>query len=484
MKKQEWTAGLDHIDPALVVEYVKQKETLTKKRKKRDLWLRAGALAACFVLILSAVIVGPMLRGDGPDVILPPDNGPIGPGTALPPEADQFVPIVNPQMPSPAPQYYGIDSSNAGSELQAMPRTDGISVTAKFLEVLPDTYTFFDSWNQDEFRLIRMKTVKLLKAKEMTDEFYYIVPVGFVTDFSLFDSFVIKDMAQFTYDYSVLYNKTQGKAEQMSLVIFGWSSIGYQLIGPNFMAFDQEGKFDGRLWSATEDWEKCTNHGRPENTLNEAEENATRDSKLCVRLLKDITGDAEQALTRLKTFDYGMYIQDLSSTLLYGWDEVRFLARRYVNGFVTNEHISIRGDKDTDSVAYSEARFNEQDLATLPDLTSALSSLVDALENHSILPPNFNVHVEVQNKTTGLFGWYAKTENGVIGVLRVTWSIFTKDHKYYYDDAYFIVEFGSSECRQISRDDLLELLGEYEKDYIYTGEYYEYGKDFRDQPTV
>jgi hypothetical protein len=66
MKKQEWTAGLDHIDPALVEQYVKQKETLTQKKRKRSFWLRAGAVAACFALILGAVIVAPLLKEDEP----------------------------------------------------------------------------------------------------------------------------------------------------------------------------------------------------------------------------------------------------------------------------------------------------------------------------------------------------------------------------------------------------------------------------------
>ena len=52
MKKQEWTAGLDHIDPVLLEQYEKQKEALIEKKKKRNFWLRAGAIAACFALIL------------------------------------------------------------------------------------------------------------------------------------------------------------------------------------------------------------------------------------------------------------------------------------------------------------------------------------------------------------------------------------------------------------------------------------------------
>ena len=63
MKKQEWNEGLDHLDPDLVEKYVEQKDRLRQKNKKpKSVWLRFGAIAACFVLIMSAVIVVPMLQ--------------------------------------------------------------------------------------------------------------------------------------------------------------------------------------------------------------------------------------------------------------------------------------------------------------------------------------------------------------------------------------------------------------------------------------
>ena len=53
-------------------------KTNLKKEKKPPIriWLRFGAIAACFALILSAVIVVPMLREDDP--VVPPDNGSVG----------------------------------------------------------------------------------------------------------------------------------------------------------------------------------------------------------------------------------------------------------------------------------------------------------------------------------------------------------------------------------------------------------------------
>ena len=55
MKKQEWNEGLDHLDPELVEEYVEQKEFLSKKKRRRYLWIRIGALAACLAVIVCAL---------------------------------------------------------------------------------------------------------------------------------------------------------------------------------------------------------------------------------------------------------------------------------------------------------------------------------------------------------------------------------------------------------------------------------------------
>ena len=151
-------------------------------------------------------------------------------------------------------QASGIVSGGTASE--TVP--DGISVVARFIEALPDTYTFFDDWVQTEFRLIRMETVSIITGTEMADEFYFIVPVAFMTDFSVYDSFVISHMGQFEYEFSVLYNVTKHCAESMNTVIFGASVDGYGSLGTRFMAFDQNDMLDLRLWSSTEAWHSVT----------------------------------------------------------------------------------------------------------------------------------------------------------------------------------------------------------------------------------
>ena len=458
MKKIEWNEGLNHLDPDLIEKYVEQKDRLRQKNKKqKGIWLRIGAAAACFLLIIGAVIIVPNIN-NGPD-----------------------IPIT--KVPSKAPQYYGNASSIGESEGNpTLLAPDGICVTAKFIEALPDVYTFFDDWNQNEYRLLRMQTVKLLQGQEMTEEFYYLIPVQYFTDFSVFDKFVIKDMIQFSYEYSVMYNKTQGTAEQLSLVIFGYNVYGHNYMGHNVMAFDADGSFDERLWKATEDWVKATQGSVIVVDTLENKEKEIQDrtpewlSDLYVHLLKDISGEAAKVLEQIKSFDNGIYVQPFYKPLTHFSLKVQFDATRYINGFATNEKVSILSKEwnnlDKDTYTYTKARFTENDLKSLPDLPSAMASVTSSYNAGNITPPHITSYKEKELLNYGIFGWYAKTSGGVIGIIRVTWH-----YKYLtYDDAYYIVEYGSDECKPIDRDDLLEKLGDYETTYIYTGEYDENGK--------
>lgn len=476
MKENEFSDAVSNIDSDVVERFISMDNQLQSKvdrtanqKKTKGIWLRLGAVAACFALIISAIIVVPMLREDDPGIIPYPDNRP-------------GKPTVNVQTSSAAPQYYGSEDSNRmPGSVQAEINPTGLSVTAKLVEALPDTYTFFDDWNQYEFRLLRMKTVKLLNGQKMTVEFYYLIPVDFMTDFSVFDSFVIKDMAQFAYEYSVMYNKTQKKAEQLNLVLFGYRVYGFTVMGENFMAFDADGVSDKRLWNANESWIAATESAKGVDTITKAEEkirnNGREKNKLYVHLLKDISGEAANVLSQVKSFDNGIYVQTFSSGMLQFSPEVQFHAVRYINGFATNEKVNVwskeweGGEKDTYS--FTKAHFDDSDLNALPDLASAISSIASAYDKGEIVPPHITNHEELNLVTYGIFGWYAKTNDGVIGVVRVTWQYFEGKS----DDAYYIVEYGSDECQSIDRDALIQKIGEYETTYIYDGAYNETEKD-------
>ena len=452
MKKREWNEGLNHIDDDLVEKFTEERQKYRDKRSSKKIWVRITLLAACVACMIGVIDVISNLWQNG-------DN-------------NNSIPIVNVQATSGAPQYYGIQGSlgSGGSETEIS--STGISVTAKLVETLPDTYTFYDDWSQHEYRLLRMKTVKLLKGKEMTEEFYYMIPIKYMTDYSLFDCFVMLDMAQFTYEHSVVYNKSQGKAEMLTLVVFGYRAYGYTLMGANFMAFDSDGRFDERLWNSTQDWREGTSSSTRKKSISEVEEAEQKvewESDRFVHLLTDLSKESKDVLSYLKSFENGIYVPFFSNKLSH---TLQLSVVRYINGFATNESVDVYQDSHT----YSIARFEKKDLQLLPDLSSAIAAVSEAYNNGDIVPPHIQNLDKLKDKHMfyGIFGWYAKTNDGVIGIVRVTWCYQSRNNER--DDAYYIVEYGADKCVPIERDDLVKKFGRYETAYIYLGEYNEYGK--------
>lgn len=444
-----------------IIDRANEKEKTPEKRSRRVLIV---SVAAVLAIAATATAVLNLLDNDGET-----------------PDAPTYtIPLVREQIRSASPTYYGDENSAGGSGFaEAELIGSGISVTAELIEVLPDIYTFFDDWKQIEYRLLRMSAVSLLKGAEMTDEFYYLIPAAFMTDLSRYDRFVILDMAQFGYDHSVLFNKTNGKAEALSLALFGYGVYGRDGMGEKFMAFDKDGKFDGSLWKSNYSWAAQTGNAEPPADISEAENNAKRDNygkELYVHLLRGIKGEAYEKLTELRSFDNGIFVPTFSTYILHFSPEVQFHAVRYINGFATNEQVSIcSGDVSGNgggTFSETKARFTEDDLSSLPDLHAAVISVAKEFDKGSIKPPHITDADRLPGMTYGIFGWYAKTEDGVVGIVRVTWRYRSGEA----DDAYYIIDKSSEEVRTIDRDDLLELLGKYETTYIFTGPYNEGGK--------
>lgn len=76
MKENQFLDGVSSIDADVVERFVSMDNQLQKKASKpksKKVWLRVGAIAACFILIVSAVIFAPMLREtDDTAAVLPP----------------------------------------------------------------------------------------------------------------------------------------------------------------------------------------------------------------------------------------------------------------------------------------------------------------------------------------------------------------------------------------------------------------------------
>ena len=136
MKKKEWNEGLNHLDPDLIEKHIEQKEKLRqKKQKTKGIWLRFGAIAACFVLVLSAVIVVPMLREDDPGII--PGPGP------------ETTDNNRPNIPSwDTAQYSAEDIAKLFDSM----KLDGVATNAYTKIYVPDSkYLYIGNMTDDEY---------------------------------------------------------------------------------------------------------------------------------------------------------------------------------------------------------------------------------------------------------------------------------------------------------------------------------------------
>ncbi len=455
MNEKNIFTALNDIAPALIERAAPNLGA--KKAKKRIRPNRWATLAACFCLIIAISVVAFM---------------------NIPVLGDGSIPLWGAKPQANTLQFYG-DKNSVGSSLGVSYAPMGISVTAELVEMLPDTYTFYDDWNQREYGLLRLRTVKLLKGREMTEEFYYLIPTGYMTDYTIYDKFVITDMAQCGYEYFAMYNKTTGEAERFDEVLFCYGTNSYATMGGEFIAFDENGYIDRRLWNSTDLWKKSTESRNPPNTLDMAEKTAAvpiYKPAQYAYTIKEMDNETKKVLDEYISFENGVYVPNFNSKILSYCStngasaSANFSARRYINGFATNETVSIGAS----SYTCSKAQFTESDLAALPNLAAAMTAVARAFDKGYLAPPHIEEYENKSLRTYGIFGWYAKTENGVVGIIRVNWDYYGK-----YDDAYYIVECGEKTCRPIDRDDLLEIMGEYENPYIYTGKYDSDGKDFQ-----
>ena len=468
MKKEEWNEGLNHLSTDLIEDFILLNDNVEKRRKRKTLLIRAVALAACICIVIGAI--APMVLRYHTDTI---------PGERV-------------QIPSVSLNHYSISTDkryHSGIHVQQVANPPGISVTARLIEILSDTYMFFNDQDQKEYRILKMEVLKVLKGQNMTDVFYYLIPIKYMVDFSKFDKFLISNMSQLTYEYSVLYNKTKDCAEIFDHIIFEYESnyYGSNDLGYKIKAFNRIGFFDFSLWNSNDVWKSRTK-GASKNWwkffhIRKAERNAKKESEkhLYVNQLDDCGEEIIEKIADLKSLKNGVYIPFYNSggSLLSSFEQSIYMTCvRYVNGFPTNERliisVSASNELNTSAIRYTESRFTEEDINTLPDLALAFEAVKNDYYNGELTPPHIADYKKLIPAGYDIFPWYAKTDDGVLGIVRLTWY-YNEDKKTYADDAYYIIERGADSYIQIDRDELHKKLTEYDY-YVYRDEYNDKGK--------
>ena len=479
MKKEEWNEGLNDLDPDIVEKYIKQKDKLRQKSKNsKGVWLRLGSIAACLALIVGTMIIIPTLREDDPGIIPNPDTTPV-----------IFDATVSPEKLNGNSLEFIVGSSvstGGGAGDSAPPKfqfgTGGyINVKAKVIKNHPDTYYKLDTSSKNRptaYRLIQMETIEVIHGENVPQYFLYLIPEYLYVDMSVYDSLLIS-MSQLGFENYVLKNGTQSRMESFALTIFSDSSDLPQL--GNIIAFSDD-IFDESLWQ-NESWiygyqfakyyldnpqysNLVVARGDSESTVISAIKkyyNFIGVSVSSVRTLNFKTQAAKDAIEYVKPFVNGVFSQRWNNQLIF---------TRYINGCQTEETITI--DLVTEEVTYSEIRYTKEEIAQMQDLSARIAEKASEYAKILPIPPHTDPDGK-ELKCLNLYAWYVKVDGKLYGVIKTSWQYLCMEKsnniKYYvryYDDAYVLYDMSAGTDTDISRDELVNIVGTRN---VYMGEY-------------
>ena len=337
------------------------------------------------------------------------------------------------------------------------------------------------------YRLIRFNVIQSIQGEAIPQEFLYLLPAHLLVDMTPYDTFFLSMSQVGTTDY-VMRNDTQNRIEALPLPVFGDYQDSPEL--GNVIAFT-DGVFNEGLWQ-NESWIYGYQFGRgyldhpeqgslvvfrgctEEDTLQAIKEQIHSYSHKIppVVSLNFTSEEAVAAINFVKPFENGVFAQELNRY----YNPPTMVYRRYINGCQTDETITI--NLETEEVTYSEVRYSEEDMATMPDIALLVSELAAQYKESTPTPPR-HIPTEEQNLfDLRVYGWYAKVGDTVYGIIRTSWiyselaaleGYMYPYWMYYYDDVYLLLAPAQDSPRMIDREELIELVGS--RRNIYTGEY-------------
>ena len=494
MTPEQWNEALSNLDIDLIEEQLTQWELLHKGNRRNRIWLSLGAAAACLAILAGTILLNPIQAGPHSE----PTSMNVPQQTQIPTD------IVETQPPLKMDNFSDLTGSSlefvtgssteipSGGQAEACPPAFEFQymnyvVVARVKNHLPDTYYKLDvssTYKPTAYRLVEMELVQAIHGTDMPTEFLYLLPEYLYVDMSVYDSLLIA-MTQLGTEGYVLRNSTLNRMEACNVPVF--CDEGHQPELGNIIAFT-DGIFDESLWQH-KSWKYgyqfggyyldnpqygdlvVSRGGSLEETLTEIN---SRLDAYQQRLgdgyqpptpvtLDFETQAAKDALDFVKPFENGVFSQLLETRTLGG----RLTFRRYINGCQTEETVSI--NLTTEEVTYSDVRYTSEDMENLQNIALYLSEQAAAYAKEIPTPP----HIDPEGKDLlclSLYAWYAKVDGKLYGVVKTAWR-YKEDIDWgiqYYDDEYVLFDITAGTAAHVSRDDLLDLLGQRN---IYTGAY-------------
>lgn len=446
--------GLDLLkDMDLIDEAVIEKNTQPPRRKSHTRWILP--IAACLgILLLCGVLL---------------------------PELWKAVPATQNTLSDPAriidPVRIGQPDglSSLGSGASEPPEftfhSTGFVVTAKVLEVCPDTY-YIPGFRPDStpfpYRLLQLEICDVISGTGLPNRLWYLLPEHLLVDMTGYDRLLIS-LGQVGFDKVTLENATHRRFETYDLL---FSSGTHPHLG-DIIAFT-DGVFDERLWQ-----EECWHYGyqfgksyldHPEHaygnmvvfrgyTLEETvaqiqadiRENYPQYNAPTVKRLEFQSEDAQRVLAFVRDPGNGLFLQIKSG------NSVCFY--RYAGGIRTNEIITV--DLETEAITRSSAAFTHEELTAMPDISGQLEQL-----QATDTPPSPPL-VDPTGKdlwSYGAYGEYIKADSGVYGIITEIWvyreRVQSNQYMGYYDIRFTLLDAATGGVQYLSAGDLNTLLGE------------------------
>ena len=483
MKRNEWNEGLNHLEPDVVESYVTKKDTLSQSKKKHAVWIRFGAIAACFAILVGTVLAVPLLRkGEETDDLeeTPPVWDPI-----------VFDPIIYSDSVNGSNgnfiQGFSTVVSNTTSAEPIGPffefypyNSNPIIVKARVVKNHADTYQTLGVYSDRkpaEYRLIQMETLQVIRGKNVPQYFLYRMPESCYVDMSEYDSLLLS-MNQCGAENFTWKNASQNQIEAFPIPVFTDPS-SYPNKG-RILAFT-DGIFDERLWENDGwrdyyDWENGYHSDELIIQTGETEKQVIKkirqimskfSAEPSVLSLQFTSQEAKDALEYVKPFANGVFVQTCSS---YSMNR-KLVFTRYVNGFETEETITI--DPLHEEVTYSDVRYTEEDLRNLENIGIPLLEKSAQYTASIPTPPHMDT-TDKRLSDLNLCAWYVKAEGKLYGVIKTAWKYIPKTGygDEYYDDSYILYDMAAGTMTEIERNALIEIVGSRNVSSIAQGEGY------------
>ncbi|MBQ9112034.1 MAG: hypothetical protein IJY08_00460 [Clostridia bacterium] len=465
MKSKNIIDALNGIDRDMVEDAEKKRKKISVKRIGHKWWIAVACL--CLAVAISAGVIIPLIT-----------DTPGGPGND-PPRISTM--ISGDSITGRQEQIFGDPASGSAGEADiAAPGFEIRTVIeTEVIEVLPDTY-YYPALKAD-YHVVKLRVLDSIRGAGLPDEIFFCYENYDTNIFDGYDSFIMS-VEQIGVENYMLINDTQKRVDYFSNMfeVRLTGDLGYGSV----IAFNN-GRVDDSFWDKADyliskisngtDWidsmlDSPDTYDYPasrNSTLSNVRSNIIRlaedeDNYRVCELPCDyvteedifISDEADQIKEYLSPSAGNVFSQSVHINP----DRVVAVYTRIINGFVTDETISINGyTGDNGNIVRNGEGYTKDDLSNIPDLGEAL----DNIDLSKLTPPHIELTSAMQFKYSRATGFYRKINGNIYGIIRIIWNYNYSEieNAFIRDDQYYLYDRNGN-GRAVERDELREVIGD------------------------